>query len=243
MDKLTVYEVESAGSAGVSLKNITLHRGPDGALLDGRFERNLIGLWMYTGGVMRDGSVVAQVASLHMSPWASGALDEVWRRVQAEPFKLASVGDAFFIDGLPSGRVAVIRSTPEDDDAPDLVRAHLPGYPLIGSNGPTMAAAAVGVLHSLRAHAAGSGRVAARVRRGLPRRGRADSGRRWHRQRHGRDRGDVGGDAERVSQRGAHRRGRGGGGEGEDDMTEQADHAGAPVQAGGGMIFAGGGVE
>lgn len=55
-------------------------------------------------------------------------------------------------------------------------------------------------------------------------------------------RGDVGVDAERVSQRGAHPRGREGGG-GEDDMTEQADQTSAPVQAGDGMIFAGGGVE
>lgn len=38
-DKLTVYEVEAAGQAGVSLKNIALPTG----------------LWSYTGGVMRDG--------------------------------------------------------------------------------------------------------------------------------------------------------------------------------------------
>ncbi len=151
MDKLTVYEVESAGSAGISLKNITLYRGPDGAMLDGYFERDAAGMWTYSGGF---GASCVGVAGLRMPPLAGTALDEVLRHARTLPFELVGGGVAFFIDGLPSGRVAVIRSTPEDDDAPDLVRAHLPGYPLIGSNGPTMAAAAVGVLHSLRAHAA-----------------------------------------------------------------------------------------
>ena len=87
MDKLHVSDVEAAGAAGVSLKNITLHRGPDGALLDGYFLRDAEGRWTYTGG-LRTGDEVAQVAGLRMSPWAGTALDEVLRRAQAEPFKL-----------------------------------------------------------------------------------------------------------------------------------------------------------
>ena len=124
MDKLHVSDVEAAGAAGVSLKNITLHRGPDGALLDGYFLRDAEGRWTYTGG-LRTGDEVAQVAGLRMSPWAGTALDEVLRRVQAEPFKLVQSGDEFYIDGLPSGPATVLRSTAEDDDAPGLVRAHL----------------------------------------------------------------------------------------------------------------------
>lgn len=153
MDKLHVSDVEAAGAAGVSLKNITLHRGPDGALLDGYFLRDAEGRWTYTGG-LRTGDEVAQVAGLRMSPWAGTALDEVLRRVQAEPFKLVQSGDEFYIDGLPSGPATVLRSTAEDDDAPGLVRAHLADHPLIGGNGPTMHAAAVSVLHSLRKNAA-----------------------------------------------------------------------------------------
>lgn len=83
MDKLHVSDVEAAGAAGVSLKNITLHRGPDGALLDGYFLRDAEDRWTYTGG-LRTGDEVAQVAGLRMSPWAGTALDEVLRRVQAE---------------------------------------------------------------------------------------------------------------------------------------------------------------
>lgn len=153
MDKLHVSDVEAAGAAGVSLKNITLHRGPDGALLDGYFLRDAEGRWTYTGG-LRTGDEVAQVAGLRMSPWAGTALDEVLRRVQAEPFMLVQSGDEFYIDGLPSGPATVLRSTAEDDDAPGLVRAHLADHPLIGGNGPTMHAAAVSVLHSLRKNAA-----------------------------------------------------------------------------------------
>ena len=62
--------------------------------------------------------------------------------------------EAVELGRLPSGPATVLRSTAEDDDAPGLVRAHLADHPLIGGNGPTMHAAAVSVLHSLRKNAA-----------------------------------------------------------------------------------------
>lgn len=141
-DKLTVYEVEAAGQAGVSLKNIALPRRHDGTLIDGYFERGPTGLWFYTGGVVRDGSVVVQVSALRMSPWASGALDMVWRHVRAVPFQLTRDGGAFFIDGLPPGRAEVEW---DEDDPPGLVRAYLKGYPLISGAGRSREAAAEGL--------------------------------------------------------------------------------------------------
>lgn len=157
MDKLHVYDVEAAGAAGVSLKNITLHRGLDGALLDGYFERDAEGRWTYSGG-LRDGDNVVQVASLRMSPWAGTALDEALRRTQALPFELVSDGDTFYIDGLPMGRCPVLRcpvppATPTHPES-DLVQAHLAKHPLISGTGTTLHAAAVNLLHSLRKHAA-----------------------------------------------------------------------------------------
>ncbi len=75
-DILTTDDVAAAGEAGVSLRNIVLHRDADGRLLSGRFTRASDGLWSYSGGLCDRDSVI-HVNGLRMSPWAGRALDAV----------------------------------------------------------------------------------------------------------------------------------------------------------------------